>query len=289
MKNFLAPVLQNQVVKTVTSEVGKFYVQHESGIHTAGTIGLSMATTAVTFANADKIKECIRDTQYALSTCNTDDEKKQVYKLALTTLAPLVAPIIIFQAATIGLAIYSKKASDKKLAAATSALTVAHEVIAQYQSFQKQAETALGEKEYEKVQKKIYKEQEVDGRRFSQLPLEGAPGETLFIDKYTGKPFWSTYDRIEGAARELSRMITPDDNGYVRNDMVTLDDYYGLIGNFDLTENCGELAVRFGYVAGCDEVSAHFADTHYIFPNGTRVQAAEVYLFPEPGCVDWGC
>lgn len=279
--------MSNKIVKTVTSEVGKFYCEHESVILTTGTIGLSMATTAVTFRNADLIKQALADTQYALSTCKTDEERKRVYKLALSTLAPLVAPIIIFQAATIGCAIYSKKQSDKKLAAATSALTVAHEIIGQYQSLQKQAEEALGEKEYEKVQKKIYKEQEVDGRRFTNIASEGAPGEVLIIDKYSGRPFWSTTDKVVNAAREYSRRLTPS-GGY---DQQCINDLYDLIGNTDLTPN--ELGERFGHIAdadfGSDFISAKFADTHYVFPNGTCIPAFEMYLYPEPGCIDWGC
>lgn len=286
MKNFLAPVMSNKVVNKVVSEVGKFYGEHQSSIHTTGIIGLSMATTAVTFRNADAIKQTIADAKYALSTCNTDEERNKVYKLTLTTLAPLVAPIVIFQGATIGLAIYSQKVSDKKLAAATSALTVAHEVITQYQTFQKQAEESLGEKEYEKIQKKIYKDQEVDGRRFTALASEGAPGEVLMIDKYSGRPFWSTTERVEMAARELGRRISAD-GGF---DQQSINDYYDMIGNPDLTPN--ELAERFGYISDVDlsnDISAHFADTHYVFPNGTRMPAFEAYLFPEPGCIDWGC
>lgn len=286
MKNFLAPVMSNKVVNKVVSEVGKFYGEHQSSIHTTGIIGLSMATTAVTFRNADAIKQTIADAKYALSTCNSDEERNKVYKLTLTTLAPLVAPIVIFQGATIGLAIYSQKVSDKKLAAATSALTVAHEVITQYQTFQKQAEESLGEKEYEKIQKKIYKDQEVDGRRFTALASEGAPGEVLMIDKYSGRPFWSTTERVEMAARELGRRISAD-GGF---DQQSINDYYDMIGNPDLTPN--ELAERFGYISDVDlsnDISAHFADTHYVFPNGTRMPAFEAYLFPEPGCIDWGC
>jgi hypothetical protein len=52
-----------------------------------------------------------------------------------------------------------------------------------------------------------------------------------------------------------------------------------LIGNPDLQE-C-ELGKYFGYLAG-EEVSAQFSDTHVVFPNGTRVQAAMVHLYPEP-------
>ena len=76
-------------------------------------------------------------------------------------------------------------------------------------------------------------------------------------------------------------------------DQVSIDDFYGIIGNVDLTNYESELATRFGYVQDAeiakDGISAHFSDSHYIFPNGTRIQAAVVSLYPEPGCIDWGC
>lgn len=289
MKNFLAPVMQNKVFNTITSEVGKFYISHESAILTGGTIGFSLATTAVTLKNAAAITQVINDTKYALSTCNSEEEKKKVYALSLKELTPLVAPIIIFQTATIGCAVFAKKQSDKRIAELAGALTVAQQAVSYYQAFQKETEEALGEKKYAKLQEDIYKNQEVDGRRFTALASEGAPGDVLMIDKYSGRPFWCSTDKVTNAARELSRMLTPSGG----NEMVTIDDFYGLIGNTDLTYQESELATRFGYVAsdaGFDnDISARFADTHYRFPNGTVIPAFEVYLYPEPGCVDWGC
>lgn len=290
MKKLLSPIMTNKVVKTAMDEVGKFYVEHQSGILTTGIIGCSTATTAITFRNADEIKRILRDAQSALATCNTDEEKGKVYKLAITELVPLVAPILIFQGATIGLAIFSKRESDRKLAAATSALTVANEVISQYQAFQKQTEEALGEKEYAKLQEKICKDQVVDGRRFASFASEGAPGEILMIDSFTGRPFWSTTQQVTWAVDKACESITPDDNGYVKNDMITVDDIHGLIGNKDLTDEQAqsELTPRFGYPAG-EQFSARFTDTHYCFPNGTIVPAFKFWLYPAPGCIDWGC
>lgn len=288
MKNLLAPVMQNKVVSAVTGEVGKFYLNHESAILTGGTIGFSMATTAMTIKNSRQINYILDVTRNSLDACQTKEEKNEVYAEAIKQLTPLVLPIMMFQAATIGCALYSKKQSDKKLAAAAGALSLANEAIARYEAFQKQTEEALGEKKYEKLQNDIYKNQEVDGKRFSTLPLEGGPGEILLIDKYSGRPFWSTLDRVENAAREMSRMISRS-GGY---DMVTIDDFYGLIGNVDLTNQESELAKRFGYLSdpdGLNGVSAKFSDSRYRFPNGTVIPAFEVYLYPEPGCIDWGC
>lgn len=289
MKNFLAPVMQNKVVKTVTSEAAKFYTQHESAILTGGTIGFSFATSALIFRNARAILEILDDTRDTLWMCNTQEEKNRVYAVALKDLAPLITPIVLAQGATVACAILNKKHSDKleaKLTETASALSIAQAVIAQYESFQKQAEESLGEKKYAKLQDDIYKNVEVDGRRFTSIASEGAPGEVLIIDKYSGRPFWATTGQVEMAARELGRRISPD-GGY---DQVNINDLYDLIGNADLTPT--ELGERFGYVSDSDwnnDISAHFSDTHFVFPNGTKIPAFELFLYPEPCCVDFGC
>ena len=284
MKNFLAPVMKNKVVSKVTSEVSKFYVAHEGAILTGGTIGFSLATTAATYKNSAEINRILEETREALYSADSEDEKKLIYKTTLKALAPLVLPILAFQAATIGCALYSKRQSDKKLAAAAGALSIAQEAIARYQQFQKDAEEALGEKKYAKLQNDIYKNQEVDGRRFTDVASEGAPGEVLIIDKYSGRPFWCTTGRIEMAAWEMKRRLSPD-GGY---DQLSINDLYDLIDNKDLTPN--DLGGKFGYVSGSDwenDISAHFADTHYVFPNGTRIPAFEMFLYPEPAFLDW--
>lgn len=290
MKNFLAPVVQNKVVNSVVTNAGKFYIAHESAILTGGTIGFSLATTAVTYRNSAKINELIINAREALYQCNTKKEKNDVYRMFLKELAPLVLPILIFQGATIACAVLSKKRSDKieaKLAETAGALTIAQAAIAQYQSFTKEAETALGEKKYQKLQEDIYKGQDFDGRRFTHVAYEGAPGEILLIDKYSGKPFWCSTDRVSNAATELSRRLSPA-GGY---DVQTVDDWYSIIGNKDLIpeKDEGVLATKFGYVAdgyGTDDICARFVERRYVFPNGTFIPAFMVYLYPEPACID---
>lgn len=281
-KNFLAPVLQNKVVTTVAN----FYSEHKTTILAGGTIGFSITTTAIVFRNSPMIHQIIWDTKDAIDAANSEEDKKSIYKSALKELAPLVAPIILFQTGTIVTTIMSKKDSDRKdskIAELTSAAAVATQVIEQYQTFQKEAEAQLGEKKYAKIMDATYKDQEFDGRKFSDTPLEGAPGEVLVIDKYSGRPFWCHTSKIENAASELGRMLYAGGS-----DQVTINDFYDLINNNNLTPN--ELGERFGYIAdmGYDmagDITARFSDTHYVFPNGTKIPAFELYLWPEPDYV----
>lgn len=288
MKNQIAKrVMNNAVVSKVFGEIGKFYVNHQSVILTGGTIGFSMATTAVAMRNAVKINDILYTARDALSQCDTKEEKNAVYKLFMKELVPLILPIVIFQAATIGCALVSKKQldiKDKKLAEAAGALSIAQSAVAQYQAFAKEAETALGEKKYDKLQSDISKDMIVDGRRFSSVPSEGAPGEVLMISKYNGKPFWSTCEKCNVAAHELTVKLR---SGY---EIATVEDWHENIGNPDLLDNFETLVSKYGYVEGgygTDDICAKFDDAHYRFPNGTVVPAFIARLYPEPACIEF--
>jgi hypothetical protein len=290
MKNPIALLKSNPVVTKAIGAASKIYLDHESLILTSGTIGFGMAATAVAMKNAVKINETLQFAREALAECNTKEERNDVYKLFIGEMAPLVAPIVIFEAAMIGCSILSKKKldlKDKKIAELAGALSIAQTAVTQYQAFAKEAETALGDKKYDKLQSDISENLTVDGRRFTSIASEGAPGEVLMIDKYSGRPFWSTTERVKYAANELARRLSPE-GGY---DIQTVDDWYDLIGNKDLmTEGeTGVLARKFGYVSGvfrADDICTRFSDSHYRFPNGTVIPAFIVRLSPEPACVD---
>ena len=276
MKNKLMTTLMgNTFISTIVKEIGKFYKQNESIILTTGTIGFSLATTGVAMKNATDIHYILADCRSALQNCNTKEERDHLYACTLRALIPLVAPIVIFQGATIGCAVFYKKQADKKLAEAASALSIAQAAISSVQAFQKETEQALGEEKYNQLQDEIYEKKDIDCRRFTAIASEGAPGENLFVDKYSNKPFWSSFTQIEYAAKEMARRL--GQNGTENN--LCINDFYDLIGNPDLQPN--ELGKYFGYIAG-EEPSVFFSDTHVIFPNGTRVQAAMVHLYPEP-------
>ena len=290
MKNqIVAKLMGNKFLAKILGTTGKFYIENKSLILTTGTIGFSWAAMGLALKNADIISIKIKEAKLALSNCTSNEERKSIYSLFLKEITPHVAPVIIFEIAATACAIAEKKHTDKlesRLAEAAGALSIAQAAIAQYESFQKETEKALGEEKYVELQETIAKDKVYDGRRFDKLPMAGAPGEQLFIDKYTGKAYWSTYDRIENAVKEASRMIGPNGG----NDVVTVDDIHGLIANKDLTDQTSLLAERMGWTSrndGRDGISVHYADSHYIFPNGTRVQACEVYFYPEPACIDF--
>lgn len=281
MKNKLvAKIMGNEVVNKVIGEIGRFYINHESAILTTGTIGFSWAATCVAMKNATEVHYILADCRDALQNCNTKEERNQVYSITLKELFPLMFPILLLEGASTACAIFSKKQYDKKLAEAAGALSIAQAALTQYQLFQKETEKALGEEKYLELQDDICKNIDVDGRRFTTLTTEGAPGEMLFIDKYSGRPFWCHESRIKFATERLSVALSEDNGTY--DGVISINDWYDEIQNPDLTRT--DLGDRFGYLAKVEKngISYRLSDTHFIFPNGTRVQAAEVYLYPEP-------
>lgn len=281
MKNKLvAKIMGNEVANKVIGEIGRFYINHESAILTTGTIGFSWAATCVAMKNATEVHYILADCRDALQNCNTKEERNQVYSITLKELFPLIFPILLLEGASTACAIFSKKQYDKKLAEAAGALSIAQAALTQYQLFQKETEKALGEEKYLELQDDICKNIDVDGRRFTTLTTEGAPGEMLFIDKYSGRPFWCHESRIKFATERLSVALSEDNGSY--DGVISINDWYDEIQNPDLTRT--DLGDRFGYLAKVEKngISYRLSDTHFIFPNGTRVQAAEVYLYPEP-------
>lgn len=272
-KNFLTPVLQNKVVSTVT----KYCSTHKSALLATGTIGFSCATTAVVFKNSPRIHAIIWDTRDAIEAANNEEEKKAIYKAAFKELAPLVAPIIIFQTGTIVTVLIAKKDSDnkdKKIAELSAAVSVASQAIEQYNQFQKEAEEQLGEKKLNKVRDNIT----ASNGKIMCENIDLGPGEIIFKDVYSGHVFKGTKDTVRLACERMCNEAKDNDEAVV----VLTGEYYDTLG---IPYN--ELGSKFGYYAQSSSfsVSPHFAATEAEV-NGTTMPAYEVWLSPSPEYID---
>lgn len=297
MKNkVIAKIMGNELANRIITTVCRFYASNESTILTTGMIGLSWAATAMAMKNASEIHYILMDCRDALQSCNTKEERNKVYSLTLRSLIPLVLPIIIFEGGATTLAILSKRRTDKlelRLSETAGVLSIAQAAIAQYQTFQKETEEALGKEEYLKLQDDIYKDknQDLTGsedrkfRKFNDIPYEGAPGEDIFIDKYTGRAFWCTSAAIKSATERMCYRL--GSNG--GRDRLTLNDWCDILNNPSLQPT--ELGGMFGYYSFAsndgDEITPHFSPTQVVFPNGNIKPAFEVTLYPEPSFIDY--
>lgn len=272
-KNFLAPVLNNKTVSSVT----KFCTDHKSTLLAGGTIGFSITTTAVVFRNSPMIHQIIWDTRDAVEAANSEEERKSIYKAAIKELYPLVVPIIFFQTGTIITTIMSKKDLDKKdsrIAELTSAAAVATQAIEQYQLFQKEAEEQLGEKKLTKVREAISTK---EGEEI--IDMEVAPGEFIFRDHYCGHIFKGTKDTVRLACERMCNEAKDNDYGMA----VLNGEYYRTLG----VPDDAELGDRWGYYAENDriDVTPQFTLKEF-YVNGTMIPGYEVWLTPSPEYLD---
>lgn len=229
MKNPLTVVTQNKVVK----EVGRFYLDHQSLILTGGTIGFSLATTAVTIKNSRAIINTLDDAKAMLADETDEARRKEIYGLTIKELAPKVLPIVVLQAATIACSLEAKRLTDstaKKLSEATSALTLAQGAIAQYQAFNEKAEEELGEKKAAKLRKEIAAE------RIEESPKTDANtfanGSYLYHDVFGNRYIYSNKSPqdIEQYCFDLSKDLY---DGNCDGDEVCVNEIYNYI-NKDL-------------------------------------------------------
>lgn len=275
MKNFLAPVFKNKAFQAVT----KFYVDHETTILTGGTIGFGIATTAVVYKNSPIIHNIIDAAKEALAELDPDDEnyeddKKEIYRMALKDLVKPVTEIVIFQGAQIVTAMLTKKNSDKKdakIAELAGAVSMAQQAVHYYQEFHKEAEEELGEKKLNKIHDEMSKKAEP-----IYCELNPSAGEQIFRDPYSGRAFVCTEDRIKLACERMSKEVRDYDEANLNGE------YYQTLGLDDTA-----LGEQWGYAAENEsiEIYYHKSLVDISTPNGNRA-GYDIYLIPEPVFLD---
>jgi hypothetical protein len=149
------------VTTNVVNPMQNFYKENSSTINAAGAITFSILSTATAIKNSEEIIHTIRDA-YDIYPTLVPEQRRQFMGSVVKRLAPLVAPIIIFQGTACMFIMLNKKQLDtanQKLADTTAALVMANNAIAQYQEFQKKAEAELSEKKVDKIKKEIAQEE----------------------------------------------------------------------------------------------------------------------------------
>lgn len=139
----------------------QLYLDNASTVNTIGAIGFSCLSTGAAIRNSKEIIETINDIQAIYPTLPDEEHRRAFLKAGIKKLAPLIAPIVTFEAAAITFILLNKKQLDeanKKVADLTAALVVAQNAISQYQEFQKKAEEELKEKKTAKIKTEIAEE-----------------------------------------------------------------------------------------------------------------------------------
>lgn len=214
IKNPLAVVTKNELVKNAGKEISKFVIAHEGLLFTGGTIAFNAAGIAATYKNAPKIQQIISDTKTALAEAEDEEVKRKLAVDSFKQLLPLVSPIAIFFVASATCAIVGHKKSQAKIATLTAALTLAQSTINDYDLFKKEVEKEVGEEKFKEINDTVVKdsiEQKITNHELPAAFMNPRRGEYPVCIPLFGIYFTSTAARIDMAFEHINQCL--DDNG----------------------------------------------------------------------------
>lgn len=214
IKNPLSLITKNPVVKTAGKEVSKFIFAHEGLLFTGGQIGFNLAGILITYKNAPKIQSITTNAKIAMSEADSDEVRRQIAINALKELVPLVAPIVIFFAASTTCSIVGHKKNQAKIATLTAALSLAHSTINDYDVFKKEIREEIGEEKFKEISDTVAKKQIEEKISNKELPascLQPRHGEYLCCIPFFGIYFTSSSARIDMAFEHINQCL--QDNG----------------------------------------------------------------------------
>lgn len=272
----LTKIMGNEVANKIITAIGQFCVKNEGTLLTSGAIGFSLASTAFALKNASDISCIIYDARCALEQCNTKEERCDVYKITLRELTPKVAPIVIFQTASIACSLFNKRRTDRiesKLMETTGALMVCQTAMNQYQKFQKDAEEALGEERVHDIQKEI-DEKTVYETSASPVNTKQSDNDKLIYEPITGQLIWSTPDRVNLAWEKYKTEVMNSEKHFVP----VSDVFFDRIGADSRTMS----AEVFGYY---NEDASRMSDSVYldstkVMVNGEETAVLKINYYP---------
>lgn len=233
MKNPLSIVTKNPIVMDGLKKAGAFYLEHQSTFLAGGTIGFSLATTAVTMRKSRDIMNTLDDAKVMLAETEDKEKKKEIYEATIKEIAPKLLPILALQAATIACALRSKKITDekdKRLLEAASALSLAQNAITQYQMFNDKAEEQLGEKKTKKIRQEIAQER-IEEQPMTEKNTFNAPmvnEDYLYHDIFGNRYIHSSKSPsdIEKFAMDMSKDLY---DGNCEDDRLDVNELYNYI------------------------------------------------------------
>lgn len=197
-------------------------------------IGGLIATARKAYKCRPKCDEIINAKKKELENIAQNDTKarRKVYLEGAKELAPVVAPMIIMGAITIGAIVFANRINKKRLIAITTAYNLAEGSLKDLQN--KMTET-LGENKVRDIKDKIMKDK-VDKNLPEQKELDELDvknGTTLCFDSYSGRYFKSSPLKLDRAILDVSSQV-------MREMYVTLNEFYDILDTPDLPPaECG--------------------------------------------------
>ena len=200
-------------------QVEKFTVDNSPTILTALGVTGTITTAYLTGKASFKAAETISKEQFKINLHELKSHEltfKEKTKLVWT----YYIPPTVAGAGTVAAVVCANRISSKRAAAMAAAYSISEKAFSEYKE---KVVEKLGEKKEQAARDEIA-QQKVDANPpgSAQVIVTGG-GEVLFLDKYTGRYFYSSMETVKSAENEVNFRV-------LHNDYATLNDFYQQIG-----------------------------------------------------------
>lgn len=193
-------------------KVKEWFVKNQQPILFGLAIGGMVATTAVTVYCTVKVVRV------------TDTKKKELGKEKLTAKEfikatwPYYIPVAALLGGTVASAVGANHHALKKAAVMSAAYTATEGA---FTAYKEKVKETLGEKKTEKLEQELAQDKIDKTPMQNDIPQLG--GNTLMLDTYAGRYFYSSMNKVESAVNFLNSMLLSDG-------IVSLNDFYDYMG-----------------------------------------------------------
>lgn len=196
------------------NQLGRVVMQNAPAILTV-TAGVGVvATAALGIRTGVKANRALEELEYTAETAPTIKDKAKV-------VAPKAIPVILVGGATIFCMFAAQRMNLQRQAALAAALVAAN---SKFEGYREQVTKELGPNKEEKIMTQMDQE-----KINKKPPLESGMnlirtrfGDVLFMDSFTGRYFLSSYEAVNRAAIELTKIAQRDMSA-------SLNDFYNAL------------------------------------------------------------
>ena len=205
--------MKSQNMKIKWSNVRHNLSKNSPLIMTGVGIAMSVGAVITAFKVAPKAKEVLKDVE---ATKEPNETKSKTLWRKTKAVTPLVAPVVIQEAVSVGCVLGSYKVNSKRLVALGTAYSLSEK---RFEDYRNQVIKNLGEKKEQKIRDEIAKEKIKDDKKSSEIVVEKM--DVLCYDCITGRYFSSNMDKIQKVVNSLNKRITQGGEYYI-----SLNDFY---------------------------------------------------------------
>lgn len=218
-------------VPMLLKKTGNLIQQNSPTIFAGVAIAGVVATTVMAVRATLKARDIIDEASYP-DPDHSEDEGLEIVTPDLKETVALTwkcyIPVVLMSALTIGAVVASNRISERRNAILAGLLTTSQQALEDYQ---KKMEEVMGHNKSDKIKEALAEDKLSDNPVDKAAIVETGFGHSLCFDTWSGRYFWSDYDKI--------RQIMNDFNFQLNNDFaMSLNEFYEML-NLG-TAGCGE-------------------------------------------------